>query len=134
MRIQRSASVSPRRRSISPARCKTTKKKDNKICKSLTRLLRSRSPSPNATKHLCQFCKENQQQQSRLSLGSPGYKLDAETRPPFVVRHVSLKIAVLSYLGDMIEVYKIMTGMKKVNREVLFLLYHNTRTSGHPMK
>ncbi|XP_074923357.1 spermatogenesis associated 6-like protein isoform X4 [Chelonoidis abingdonii] len=88
MRIQRSASVSPRRRSISPARCKTTKKKDNKICKSLTRLLRSRSPSPNATKHLCQFCKENQQQQSRLSLGSPGYKLDAETRPPFVVRHV----------------------------------------------
>ncbi|KAM9137605.1 LOW QUALITY PROTEIN: spermatogenesis associated 6-like protein [Pangshura tecta] len=88
MRIQRSASVSPRRRSISPAQCKTTKKKDNKICKSLTRLLRSRSPSPNATKHLCQFCKENQQQQSRLSLGSLGYKLDAETRPPFVVRHV----------------------------------------------
>ncbi|XP_050800253.1 spermatogenesis associated 6-like protein isoform X3 [Gopherus flavomarginatus] len=87
MRIQRSASVSPRRRSISPARCKTTKKKD-KICKSLTRLLRSRSPSPNATKHLCQFCKENQQQQSRLSLGSLRYKLDAETRPPFVVRHV----------------------------------------------
>uniref|UniRef100_A0A8C4YEV2 Spermatosis associated 6 like n=1 Tax=Gopherus evgoodei TaxID=1825980 RepID=A0A8C4YEV2_9SAUR len=92
MRIQRSASVSPRRRSISPARCKTIKKKDNKICKSLTRLLRSRSPSPNATKHLCQFCKENQQQQSRLSLGSLRYKLDAETRPPFVVRHVSLKI------------------------------------------
>uniref|UniRef100_A0A452GR89 Spermatogenesis-associated protein 6 N-terminal domain-containing protein n=1 Tax=Gopherus agassizii TaxID=38772 RepID=A0A452GR89_9SAUR len=88
MRIQRSASVSPRRRSISPARCKTIKKKDNKICKSLTRLLRSRSPSPNATKHLCQFCKENQQQQSRLSLGSLRYKLDAETRPPFVVRHV----------------------------------------------
>uniref|UniRef100_A0A8C3INF1 Spermatosis associated 6 like n=1 Tax=Chrysemys picta bellii TaxID=8478 RepID=A0A8C3INF1_CHRPI len=88
MRIQRSASVSPRRRSISPARYKTTKKKDNKICKSLTRLLRSRSPSPNATKHLCQFCKENQQQQSRLSLGSVGYKLDDETRPPFVVRHV----------------------------------------------
>ncbi|XP_065406504.1 spermatogenesis associated 6-like protein isoform X3 [Chrysemys picta bellii] len=88
MRIQRSASVSPRRRSISPARYKTTKKKDNKICKSLTRLLTSRSPSPNATKHLCQFCKENQQQQSRLSLGSVGYKLDAETRPPFVVRHV----------------------------------------------
>ncbi|CAM4565293.1 unnamed protein product, partial [Caretta caretta] len=88
MRTQRSASVSPRRRSISPARCKTTKKKDNKICKSLTRLLRSRSPSPNATKHLCQLCKENQLQQSRLSLGSVGYKLDAETRPPFVVRHV----------------------------------------------
>ncbi|XP_075787748.1 spermatogenesis associated 6-like protein isoform X3 [Pelodiscus sinensis] len=87
-RIQRSASVSPRRRSISPARCKTTKKKDNKICKSLARLLRSRSPSPKATKHLCQLCKANQHHQSRLSLGSGGYKLETETRPPFVVRHV----------------------------------------------
>ncbi|XP_074850959.1 spermatogenesis associated 6-like protein [Carettochelys insculpta] len=87
-RIQRSASVSPSQRSISPAQHRTTRKKETKNCKGLIRLLRSRSPSPNATKHLCQLYKENQHQQSRLSLGSPWYKLETETRPPFVVRHV----------------------------------------------
>uniref|UniRef100_A0A7M4E8V0 Spermatosis associated 6 like n=1 Tax=Crocodylus porosus TaxID=8502 RepID=A0A7M4E8V0_CROPO len=82
-RIQRSASVSPTRRSISSTRCKTTKKKD-KICKRLTRSLRSHSSSPNTTK----LFRENQLQLSRLSLGSAGYKAGPEVRPPFVVRHV----------------------------------------------
>uniref|UniRef100_A0A8C0HER9 Metal transporter n=1 Tax=Chelonoidis abingdonii TaxID=106734 RepID=A0A8C0HER9_CHEAB len=36
--------------------------------------------------------------------------------------------------GNMIEVYKIMNGIEKVNKEVLFTPSHNTRTSGHPMK
>ena len=36
--------------------------------------------------------------------------------------------------GDMIEVYKIMHGLEKVEKEVLFSLSHNTRTRGHSMK
>uniref|UniRef100_A0A8C3RKD6 C-type lectin domain-containing protein n=1 Tax=Chelydra serpentina TaxID=8475 RepID=A0A8C3RKD6_CHESE len=36
--------------------------------------------------------------------------------------------------GDMIEVYKIMTGVEKVDKEVLFTTSHNTKTRGHPTK
>ncbi|CAM4577882.1 unnamed protein product [Lepidochelys olivacea] len=36
--------------------------------------------------------------------------------------------------GDMIEVYKSMTGVEKVDKEVLFITSHNTRTRGHQMK
>ncbi|XP_074849472.1 BBSome complex member BBS7 isoform X2 [Carettochelys insculpta] len=36
--------------------------------------------------------------------------------------------------GDMIEVYKIMNGVEKVNIEKLFTFSHNTRTRGHQMK
>ena len=36
--------------------------------------------------------------------------------------------------GDMIEVYKIMHGLEKVEKDVFFSLSHNTRTRGHSMK
>ncbi|CAM5097662.1 unnamed protein product [Natator depressus] len=36
--------------------------------------------------------------------------------------------------GDMIEVYKIMSGVKKVNKEKLYPCSHNIRTRGHQMK
>ncbi|CAM5108054.1 unnamed protein product, partial [Natator depressus] len=36
--------------------------------------------------------------------------------------------------GDMIEVYKIMSGVEKVNTEKLFTYSHNLRTRGHQMK
>ncbi|CAM5109632.1 unnamed protein product [Eretmochelys imbricata] len=37
-------------------------------------------------------------------------------------------------MGDMIEVYKIMSGVEKVNKEKLFTCSHNIRTRGHQMK
>ncbi|CAM5132666.1 unnamed protein product [Eretmochelys imbricata] len=36
--------------------------------------------------------------------------------------------------GDMIEVYKIMSGVEKVNKEKLFTCSHNIRTRGYQMK
>ncbi|KAG6933171.1 hypothetical protein G0U57_019969 [Chelydra serpentina] len=36
--------------------------------------------------------------------------------------------------GDIIEVYKIMSGVEEVNKEKLFTCSHNRRTRGHPMK
>ncbi|CAM5105037.1 unnamed protein product [Natator depressus] len=36
--------------------------------------------------------------------------------------------------GDMVEVYKIMSGVEKVNKEKLFTCSHNIRTRGHQMK
>lgn len=35
---------------------------------------------------------------------------------------------------DIIEVYKILNSVKKVNKEVLFTASCNTRTRDHPMK
>ncbi|CAM5124383.1 unnamed protein product, partial [Natator depressus] len=39
-----------------------------------------------------------------------------------------------SLRGDMIEIYKIMSGVEKVNKEKLFTCSHNIRTRGHQMK
>ena len=36
--------------------------------------------------------------------------------------------------GDVVEVYKIMHGVEKVDRETFFSLTQNSRTRGHPMK
>ncbi|XP_042308268.1 spermatogenesis associated 6-like protein isoform X2 [Sceloporus undulatus] len=93
-RLQRAASASPRRRSVSPARGRMAKSKN---CKRFTRILRSRSPSPSSAKHLHEHHRESQQQQqeqqqqqqpSPLSLRSVKFKAEADHRPPFVVRHV----------------------------------------------
>ncbi|KAJ7335497.1 hypothetical protein JRQ81_013438 [Phrynocephalus forsythii] len=90
-RLRRAASASPRRRSLSPARGRTTK---NKNCKRLARSLQSRSPSPSPARHLHELHRESQQQQqqqqqqSPLGLKSVKFKADADHRPPFVVRHV----------------------------------------------
>ncbi|XP_044302145.1 spermatogenesis associated 6-like protein [Varanus komodoensis] len=86
-KLQRAASASPRRRSISPAQCRATKKKNGRR---LTRSLRSRSPSPRSPRHhLHELCRENQQHLSPLSLKSVKFKAETDYRPPFVVRHSS---------------------------------------------
>ncbi|XP_053227109.1 spermatogenesis associated 6-like protein isoform X1 [Podarcis raffonei] len=82
-RLRRAVSASPRRRSISPARCKTTK---NKGCRRFSRSFPSRSPSP--TRRLQEFCRESRQQTPSLSLRSVKFKSESDPRPPFVVRHV----------------------------------------------
>ncbi|XP_066468677.1 spermatogenesis associated 6-like protein [Tiliqua scincoides] len=81
IRVRRTSSASPRRRSISPAR---TRK--NKSYRRFSRSLRS--PSPDQTKHLLDLSKDDQQQTSPLSLRSTKQKAETTTRPPFVVRHV----------------------------------------------
>ncbi|XP_033029252.1 spermatogenesis associated 6-like protein [Lacerta agilis] len=82
-RLRRAVSASPRRRSISPVRCRTTK---NKGCRRFSRSSPSRSPSP--TRHRQEFCRESQQQTPSLSLRSVKFKSESDPRPPFVVRHV----------------------------------------------
>ncbi|KAM7077479.1 spermatogenesis associated 6-like protein [Ciconia maguari] len=52
------------------------------------------APSLNTRDHICELCRENQHQLSRLSLGSAECKSENENRPPFVVRHLSPKISV----------------------------------------
>ena len=36
--------------------------------------------------------------------------------------------------GDMIEVYKSMSGVERVHKEKFFISSHNRRTRGHQMK
>ncbi|XP_060618258.2 spermatogenesis associated 6-like protein [Anolis sagrei] len=84
-RMQRAASASPRRRSISPTRSRMAK---SKSCKRFTRSLRSRSPSPSPVKHFHENSSKSQTQLSTLNPRSIKFKTEADHRPPFVVRHV----------------------------------------------
>ncbi|XP_063149163.1 spermatogenesis associated 6-like protein [Candoia aspera] len=84
-RLQRVASTTPQRRSISPAPCKATK---SRSCKRLTRSLQSRSPSPTPRRHRHGLCRDNHQQSSPLNLRAVKFKTQGDHRPPFVVRHV----------------------------------------------
>ncbi|XP_060092385.1 spermatogenesis associated 6-like protein [Heteronotia binoei] len=85
-KLQRVTSASPQRRSISPIRCRTTKR--NSICKRFARSLGSCSPSPSPAKHFQEFGRDIQQQLSPLNLRSVKFKAESDPRPPFVVRHV----------------------------------------------
>ncbi|XP_008101543.1 spermatogenesis associated 6-like protein isoform X1 [Anolis carolinensis] len=84
-RMQRTASASPRRKSVSPTRSRMAK---SKSCKRFTRHLRSRSPSPSPVKHLNENFTKSQSQFSLLNPRSIKFKTEADHRPPFVVRHV----------------------------------------------
>ncbi|XP_048358796.1 spermatogenesis associated 6-like protein isoform X1 [Sphaerodactylus townsendi] len=86
IKLQRPTSASPQRRSISPIRCRPTRR--NSICKRFTRSLGSRSPSPSPAKHFHEFGRDNQKQLSPLSFRSVKFKTEPDLRPPFVVRHV----------------------------------------------
>ncbi|XP_054843072.1 spermatogenesis associated 6-like protein isoform X2 [Eublepharis macularius] len=94
IKLRTANSASPQRRSISPIRCRATRR--DSISKRLTRSLGSRSPSPSPTKHFRDFGRGRQQQQqqqqqqqlSPLSLRSVKFKAETDLRPPFVVRHV----------------------------------------------
>ncbi|XP_062828022.1 spermatogenesis associated 6-like protein isoform X4 [Anolis carolinensis] len=83
-RMQRTASASPRRKSVSPTRSRMAK---SKSCKRFTRHLRSRSPSPSPVKHLNENFTKSQSQFSLLNPRSIKFKTEADHRPPFVVRH-----------------------------------------------
>ncbi|XP_015262947.1 PREDICTED: spermatogenesis associated 6-like protein [Gekko japonicus] len=85
-KVRRVASASPQRWSISPVRCRATRR--NSLCKRFTRSLRSRSPSPSPAKHFHEFGRDNQQQLSPSSLRSVKFTAESDPRPPFVVRHV----------------------------------------------
>ncbi|KAM6468408.1 spermatogenesis associated 6-like protein isoform 2-T2 [Liasis olivaceus] len=85
IRLQRVASTTPQRRSISPAQCKATR---SQSCKRLTRSLQSRSPSPTPRRRLHELCRDNHQQPSSLNLRAVKFKPEVDHRPPFVVRHV----------------------------------------------
>nr|XP_056704952.1 spermatogenesis associated 6-like protein [Euleptes europaea] len=86
IKLQRAISASPRQRSISPIRCRATRR--NSICKRFTRSLGSRSPSPSPAKYFHEFGRDSEQQLSPLSFRSVKFKAETDPRPPFVVRHV----------------------------------------------
>ncbi|KAH0628307.1 hypothetical protein JD844_009259 [Phrynosoma platyrhinos] len=115
-RIQRAASASLRRRSVSPARCRMAR---SKSCKRFTRTLRSRSSSPSSAKHLHEHHRESQQQQelSPLSLRSVKFKAEADHRPPFVVRHVDTS---KTFAEQTSQHYRLIAGKQRVQQPRIY--------------
>ncbi|XP_053153973.1 spermatogenesis associated 6-like protein isoform X2 [Hemicordylus capensis] len=93
IRLRRASSASPRRRSVSPTRCRATMK--NRSTRRFPGSMRSCSPSPTRAKCLHESYRENQQQQQQQQLSPVSMRTakfkgaqETEPRPPFVVRHV----------------------------------------------
>ncbi|KAM6227860.1 LOW QUALITY PROTEIN: spermatogenesis associated 6-like protein [Spheniscus humboldti] len=76
---------------------KTSVKRDKSYGRR-TRSLKSQAPSLNTRDCFCELCRENQQQPSRLSLGSAECKSENENTP-FVVRHKCCQIQLHVDLG-----------------------------------
>ncbi|XP_077331157.1 spermatogenesis associated 6-like protein isoform X2 [Lithobates pipiens] len=85
IQCQRSLPNSPRRKSRMPAKSYSGPEQSYR---SPTRSSKSRSPSPYAQRRMCELNKDNQQRLAQLKLNSYEFKSDADTKPPFIVRHV----------------------------------------------
>ncbi|XP_073398727.1 spermatogenesis associated 6-like protein isoform X6 [Dendrobates tinctorius] len=83
---RRSLQNSRNRRSKSPSKSYSSPEKGYN---SPTRSSQSRSPSPYTRRRMCELNKDNQQRLAQLHLGNYEFKSDAETRPPFIVRHIN---------------------------------------------
>ncbi|XP_069818018.1 spermatogenesis associated 6-like protein isoform X2 [Dendropsophus ebraccatus] len=84
-KTQRSLPNSPNRRSMSPSKCSSS---PDKSYNSPTRSSQSRSPSPYTRRRMCELNKDNQQRLAHLHLGNHEFKSEAESRPPFIVKHI----------------------------------------------
>ncbi|XP_040276259.1 spermatogenesis associated 6-like protein isoform X1 [Bufo bufo] len=82
---RRSLQSSPNRRSKSPSKGHSS---PEKAYNSPTRSSHSRSPSPYARRRMCELNKDNEKRLAHLHLGNYEFKSDAESRPPFIVRHI----------------------------------------------
>lgn len=85
IQCQRSLPNSPRRKSRMPAKSYSSPEQSYR---SPTRSSKSRSPSPYAQRRMCELNKDNQQRLAQLKLDGYEFKSDADTKPPFIVRHV----------------------------------------------
>ncbi|XP_069601589.1 spermatogenesis associated 6-like protein isoform X1 [Ranitomeya imitator] len=83
---RRSLQNSHNRRTKSPSKSYSCPEKSYN---SPTRSSQSRSPSPYTRRRMCELNKDNQQRLAQLHLGNYEFKSDAETRPPFIVRHIN---------------------------------------------
>ncbi|XP_056378248.1 spermatogenesis associated 6-like protein [Hyla sarda] len=82
---RRSLQNSPNRRSKSPSKGSSS---PEKCYSSPTRSSQSHSPSPYTRRRMCELNKDSQQRLADLHLGNNEFKSDAESRPPFIVKHI----------------------------------------------
>ncbi|XP_018417547.1 PREDICTED: spermatogenesis associated 6-like protein [Nanorana parkeri] len=85
IQCRRSLPNSPTRKSRMPTKSYSSPEQSYS---SPTGSSKSRSPSPYARRRMCELNKDSQQRLSHLKLGNYEFKSDADTKPPFIVRHV----------------------------------------------